>query len=251
MPTHEVFNQPPPLDGYDVFAEDQALVEGTRRYGAAWAEPELSALGRTAGSAAAIGWGFDANQSPPVLRTHDRYGHRIDRVDYHPSYHRLMEVAVAQGLHAKPWQDGRAGAHVARAAGFFVWSQVDAGHGCPISMTYSVLPALRADADLLAAWSPRLTSHTYDPSLAPASEKQGALAGMGMTEKQGGSDVRANTTRAEAADGGHRSPGTNGLGVATLRRIATYPSCRGVAGLAGCASASTHPSLLRGRRLGA
>ncbi|MGH9061041.1 MAG: acyl-CoA dehydrogenase family protein, partial [Acidimicrobiales bacterium] len=132
-----------------------------------------------------------------------------DRVDYHPSYHRLMEGAVAAGLHAAPWADDRPGAHVARAAGFYVWSQVDAGHGCPISMTYSVLPALRARPDLLDEWGPRLTSSSYDPAFAPAAAKAGALAGMGMTEKQGGSDVRANMTRAEpsGSHGAHRLTG--------------------------------------------
>ncbi len=200
MPTHDVFNQPPPLEDYDVFGSDRALSDGVIREGADWAVPSLTDLGRMAGSAEAIGWGFDANSHPPVLRTHDRYGHRIDRVDYHPSYHRLMDVAVSRGLHAAPWETGGRGAHVARAAGFYLWSQVDAGHGCPISMTYSVLPALRAAApgDVLADWTSKLTSRQYDPTFGPAAQKRGALAGMGMTEKQGGSDVRANLTKADA-----------------------------------------------------
>jgi putative acyl-CoA dehydrogenase len=149
-----------------------------------------------------------------VLRTHDRVGNRIDTVDYHPSYHRLMEVAVAEGLHASPWRraadhEGGGGAHVARAAGFYLWSQVDAGHGCPISMTYSALPALASDPALLARWRPRLTSLDYDASDGPAALKAGALAGMAMTEKQGGSDVRANTTMALPApeEGGYRLTG--------------------------------------------
>jgi putative acyl-CoA dehydrogenase len=206
LATHDVFNQPPPLEGYDAFGEDAALMEGVRRHGAAWAEESLNELGRRASAPESIAWGFEANQHPPVLRTHDRYGHRLDRVDYHPSYHRLMEVAVAAGLHAAPWEDSRAGAHVARAAGFYLWGQVDAGHGCPISMTYSVLPALRAEPEVLAEWSPKLTSRDYDPSFVAVAGKRGALAGMGMTEKQGGSDVRANTTRAEPAGG--EGPGT-------------------------------------------
>jgi putative acyl-CoA dehydrogenase len=148
-------------------------------------------------------WGRLANAHPPVLRTHDRFGHRIDEVEYHPAYHQLMEVAVGHGLHASPWEPGaRAGAHVARAAGFAVWSQVDAGHGCPISMTYAVVPALRAEPEVEARWLPRLTSTTYDRRAGPAEAKAGALAGMAMTEKQGGSDVRANTTRAEPAGDG-------------------------------------------------
>jgi putative acyl-CoA dehydrogenase len=209
--THRVENQPPPLEGYNVFAQDPALAEGVHREGAGWAEEQLVGLGDRAGSPEAIGWGNDANTHPPVLRTHDRYGYRIDDVSYHPSYHRLMAVAVQEGLHAAPWRDqpARPGAHVARAAGFYLWSQVDAGHGCPISMTYSVLPALRPEPALLAQWQPRLTSPTYDPRSRPPEEKAGALAGMAMTEKQGGSDVRANTTTATPApdEDGYRLTG--------------------------------------------
>ena len=137
-----------------------------------------------------------------MLRTHDRYGHRVDEVDFHPSWHALMDVAVGSGLHAAAWSAG-AGGHVRRAAGFVVWSQVEAGHGCPVSMTYAAVPALRADPALAAVWEPGLSATTYDPGLRAPAGKAGLLAGMGMTEKQGGSDVRANTTRAEplAADG--------------------------------------------------
>jgi putative acyl-CoA dehydrogenase len=201
MATHEVLNQPPPLEGYDVFGQDQVLVEALHREGAGWAEDQLHALGALAGSAEAIGWGFDANRHPPELHTHDRFGNRIDEVEYHPSYHRLMAVAVERGLHAAPWRLARPGAHVARAAGFYVWSQVDAGHGCPVSMTYSVIPALRANAEVAAAWEPQLTSPFYDSSSQPGPTKSGALAGMAMTEKQGGSDVRANTTVARRVAG--------------------------------------------------
>ena len=200
--THEVTNQPPPLEGYDVFAADAALVEAVEREGAGWAADDLHALGRLAGSPEAIAWGFEANRHEPELRTHDRYGHRIDAVAYHPAYHELMQVAVGHGLHGAPWAVDQPGTHVARAAGFVVWSQVDAGHGCPVSMTYSVVPALRSRPDLAAEWEPRLTARAYDPRDVPAREKPGALAGMGMTEKQGGSDVRANTTRAEPGAGG-------------------------------------------------
>jgi putative acyl-CoA dehydrogenase len=200
--THEVTNQPPPLDGYDVFGADAALVEAVEREGAGWAADDLHALGRLAGSPEAIGWGFDANRNPPELRTHDRYGHRIDEVAYHPAYHELMRVAVSHGLHGSPWAVDRPGTHVARAAGFVTWSQVEAGHGCPISMTYSVVPALRNQPDLAAEWEPRLVARAYDPRNVSALEKPGAIAGMGMTEKQGGSDVRANTTRAERTGDG-------------------------------------------------
>jgi putative acyl-CoA dehydrogenase len=209
--THEVTNQPPPLDGYDVFEADAALVEAVEREGAAWAADDLHALGRLAGSPEAIGWGFEANRHPPELRTHDRYGHRVDEVAYHPAYHELMQVAIGHGLHAAPWAVDRPGVHVARAAGFVTWSQVDAGHGCPISMTYSIVPALRRQPDLAREWEPRLVARAYDPRNVAAREKPGALAGMAMTEKQGGSDVRANTTRAErverAGDGRPAAPG--------------------------------------------
>ena len=199
--THGVTNQPPPLAGYDVAARDTALLEGTRREGAGWDEDGLHALGVLAGSAEAIGWGFDANEHPPVLHTHDRFGNRIDEVAFHPSWHRLMEVAVSHGLHGAPWREPREGAHVARAARFYVWSQVESGHGCPISMTYASVPVLRRRADLAALFEPVLTSTTYEPALKPLRDKAGALCGMAMTEKQGGSDVRANTTRAEPFDG--------------------------------------------------
>ncbi len=199
--THEVRNQPPPLQDYDAYAADLPLQEAVGREGAGWAEERLHALGRIGGSAEAIAWGFEANENPPVLHTHDRYGHRIDEVAYHPSYHRLMEVAVEHGVHALPWREEREGAHVARGAMFLSW-RVDAGHGCPISMTYSAVPALRAQPELAAEWEPRLTSLAYDPRLIPAAEKAGNTLGMAMTEKQGGSDVRANTTRAEPLNGG-------------------------------------------------
>ncbi len=197
MATHEVLNQPPPLVDVDLLATDVALAAGIAREGASWALDDLARLGRLAGSNEPQQWARRANEHPPVLHTHDRFGYRIDEVEYHPDYHRLMEVAVGAGLHGAPWADPRPGAHVARAAGFFLWSQVEAGHGCPISMTYSIVPALRAAPEDAAAWEPLLTARSYDPSYRPAAEKAGAIAGMAMTEKQGGSDVRANTSRAE------------------------------------------------------
>ena len=206
-PTHQVTNQPPPLEGHDVFGTDAALVEGVEREGAGWAVDDLHGLGRLAGSPEAIAWGFEANRYPPELRTHDRFGNRVDEVRYHPAYHELMRVAVGHGLHGAPWSVEQPGAHVARAAGFVTWSQVEAGHGCPVSMTYSVVPALRNQPDLAAEWEPRLTARAYDPRNVPAREKPGAIAGMGMTEKQGGSDVRANTTRAEPGEDAWRLTG--------------------------------------------
>jgi putative acyl-CoA dehydrogenase len=194
-PTHEVLNQPPPLEDYDVFATDRVLMEAVEREGAGWARERLQALGTIAGGAA-MTWGRQANQSPPVLRTHDRFGHRVDEVEFHPAWHDLMRTAVQHELHALPWRDPRPGAHVARAALFFLQSQAEAGHGCPISMTYSCVPALRHQPELAAEWEPRIVSNRYDPRMRPAHEKTGALFGMAMTEKQGGSDVRANTTRA-------------------------------------------------------
>lgn len=194
--THDVTNQPPPLQDYDVYDADRVLYEAVEREGAGWAHAELHALGELAGSPTAIAWGFDADVHRPVLRTHDRFGHRVDEVAFHPAYHDLLGTAVRHGLHAAPWADPRPGSHVARAAGFLVWSQVDAGVGCPASMSYASVPVLRAEPELAAAWLPALTGRHYDPGLRPVAHKAGALLGMAMTEKQGGSDVRANTTRA-------------------------------------------------------
>ncbi|MGW2817490.1 acyl-CoA dehydrogenase family protein [Streptomyces sp. NPDC001415] len=202
--THTVTNQAPPLVGYDVFTADRALTEAVERHTAPElldeVREELAGLGRTAGSAQAQEWGVLANENPPKLRTHDRYGNRIDEVEFHPSWHRLLGKAVSAGL-TDAW--GRPAGHVRRAAGFLVWTQAEGGHGCPVSMTHAAVPALRTDPALAAEWEPRLTSHVYEQGLRPAAEKGGVLFGMGMTEKQGGSDVRANTTSAVplSADG--------------------------------------------------
>jgi len=208
--THTVTNQAPPLVGYDVFAADRALVEAVGRH----LDPEileevrddLSALGRSAGSAQVQEWGALANENPPKLRTHDRYGNRIDEVEFHPAWHRLLGKGVSAGL-TSAWN--RPGGHVRRAASFVVWTQAEAGHGCPLSMTHAAVPALRTDPALAAEWEPRLTSTIYDQGLRPASQKAGVLFGMGMTEKQGGSDVRANTTEARplAEDGTYELTG--------------------------------------------
>jgi len=194
--THEVTNQPPPLVDYNLFDADLPLRESLEREGGSWAQDLVSELGRLAGSEEAIAWGFQANSNAPQLHTHDRFGDRIDEVEFHPAWHRLMEVAIGHGLHALPWRDPRPGAHVARAAAFYVWSQVEGGHGCPVSMTYAAVPALRRQPELAERWEPVITSLEYDPGLRPPASKRGALIGMAMTEKQGGSDVRANTTRA-------------------------------------------------------
>ncbi|WP_225830627.1 acyl-CoA dehydrogenase family protein [Streptomyces sp. NK08204] len=195
--THNVTNQPPPLAGYDLYSSDRALVEAVERH----TDPavleevraELSALGTTSGSAQVQEWGAQANQYPPRLRTHDRYGHRIDEVEFHPAWHRLLGKGVSAGL-TGAWV--RPAGHVRRAAGFLLWTQVEAGTCCPLSMTHAAVPALRADPELAAEWVPRLTSTIYDQQLRPAGSKSGALFGMGMTEKQAGSDVRAITTEA-------------------------------------------------------
>jgi putative acyl-CoA dehydrogenase len=199
---HEVANQPPPLVDYNVFETDTVLVEAARREGAEWARARISEVGALAGSERVQALGAQANENPPRLRTHDRYGHRVDTVDFHPSWHELMEIAVGHELHCSPWKDPRPGAHVARGAAFMCMSQAEAGIGCPISMTYSVIPALRTQPEVAAEWEPRFLSPSYDPGNAPASQKAGALAGMGMTEKQGGTDVRANTTVARPVNGG-------------------------------------------------
>ncbi|MFE3053595.1 acyl-CoA dehydrogenase family protein [Nocardia sp. NPDC059239] len=207
MHTHDVFNQVPPIVPFDN-SRNPALLEGLHREGAGWAEAEVRELGVLAGGAAAQEWGRLANENPPILHTHDRYGNRIDEVEFHPYWHNLMDTAVSHGLHGSPWQDDRSGAHVARAAKFFTWGLADAGHMCPISMTYAVVPALRHNPELAAKFEPLLASRVYDFGLREPSGKAGLIAGMSMTEKQGGSDVRANTTTATPlADGTYRIVG--------------------------------------------
>ncbi|KOT90502.1 acyl-CoA dehydrogenase [Streptomyces sp. NRRL F-5755] len=205
--THEVVNQAPPLTGFSA-ADDPALLAALRRAGAGWGEPEVRELGALAGTQAVQEQSRMVEEQPPRLRTHDRFGHRIDEVEFHPAWHQLMTVAVERGLHAAPWADDRPGAHLVRAAKFYVWSQAEPGHGCPVSMTYAAVPALRAQPDLAAQYEPLLASRTYDYGLRPPLAKSGLIAGMSMTEKQGGSDVRANTTRAvPAGDGTYRITG--------------------------------------------
>lgn len=201
--THEVTNQVPDLVGHDV-ADDPTLLDGLRREGAEWAEQEVHELGRLVGSEQAQRWGRLANENEPELHTHDRVGNRLDEVEYHPHYHDLMNVAVSHGMHAAPWRDNRTGAHVARAAKFYTWTQAEAGHLCPISMTYAAIPALRHSPSLAQTYEPLLATLEYDYGLRPPENKRALLAGMSMTEKQGGSDVRANTTSATpVGDDGH------------------------------------------------
>ena len=191
-----VTNQAPPLRGVNFFTDDTPLGDALRPYADLAADAGLHRIGAVAGSEEALAQALPANQHPPVLRTHDRYGNRIDEVEFHPSWHWLMERAVGFGLQAAAWTSDRPSPHLTRAAGFYVWSQVEPGHGCPISMTYAAVPALKADERLAKEWIPQLAATSYDVRRLPAAEKTGVLAGMGMTEKQGGSDVRANLTTA-------------------------------------------------------
>jgi putative acyl-CoA dehydrogenase len=196
-PTQEVLNQPPPLANYNLFTSDRVLADALGREGAPWARAQLEDFGGRCGSEEAIRWGFQANENPPALRTHDRFGHRIDEIEFHPAWHQLMRLSIEHGLAGLPWADPKPGAHVARAALMFVASQNEAGHTCPVSMTYASIPALRKQPELVRQWEPHILSARYDSRYRPATEKAGALIGMAMTEKQGGSDVRANTTTAD------------------------------------------------------
>lgn len=202
MATHQVLNQPPPLIDYNPYRNDLTLQAALCREGGSWSHDQLDGFGERVGSAEVIEWGFLANANLPCLISHDPYGHRIDRVDYHPAWHSLMDLSVSMGLHSLPWEAGPDGAYAARAAGFYVMSQIEQGHGCPISMTTSVIPSLRLQPDLAAEWEPAVLSRTYDPSVAPPAEKAGVLLGMALTEKQGGSDVRANLSSATPVEGG-------------------------------------------------
>ncbi|HEX3392613.1 MAG TPA: acyl-CoA dehydrogenase family protein [Solirubrobacteraceae bacterium] len=200
--THTVANQVPPLEGIDVFSSNLPLVEAARREGADWALERAAALGKLVGGEPQQYWGRLANENKPVLKTHDRYGNRIDEVEFHPAWHKLMKLGVEHELHALPWRTEQPGAHAARAALYMTAMQAEAGFACPITMTFAVLPALRAQPELLAEWGPLVTATSYDPRLIDAHEKGSAIAGMAMTEKQGGSDVKANTTFATPLNGG-------------------------------------------------
>jgi putative acyl-CoA dehydrogenase len=204
-PPEVVFNQPPPLENYNLFESDVALQEAIRRYDGQWIEAEARAFGELLGRPETLQLGVQANRFPPELRTHDRFGNRIDEVTYHPAYHALMRLGVEARTHALPWLESRPGAHVARAALVMLRHQVDEGTSCPLTMTFAAIPSLRRQEEIAREWEPRALSAIYDPRSVPASRKDGVLFGMAMTERQGGSDVRTNTTRAEPISG-------NGLG---------------------------------------
>lgn len=192
--THEVMNQTPPLVDYNTYEGDTALKEAVVREGAAWAIPQISAHGARTGSAEMIEWGYQANEFKPQFYSHDRLGNRVDLVKYHDGYHKLMASGLESGVHALAWTDPKSGSHVARAALGMLQGQVDAGHGCPLTMTFASVPAIKTTPALAAEWLPKILAHGYDPRNVPHMEKQAVTIGMGMTEKQGGSDVRANTT---------------------------------------------------------
>ncbi|AOS95563.1 Putative acyl-CoA dehydrogenase AidB [Microbulbifer aggregans] len=194
--THDVFNQAPPLAGHNLYAGDHALRDAVRRFGAHWAEDDLQRYGEVCGRPEMIQRGYDANEFKPIFESHDRVGSRIDLVRYHPAYHQLMQLALSEGLHSAPWTDPGPGAHVARAAKYYLHSQLEAGHGCPVTMTFASVPSIRLAPQLAEEWLPKITARGYDPSNRPHKDKSHLTIGMGMTEKQGGSDVRANTTTA-------------------------------------------------------
>lgn len=201
MSTHEVFNQSTPLVDLNLFASDRALMDAVANEGAGWAMQDLHALGETLGREETLELGRLANQFPPQLKTFDRHGHRIDEVEFHPAWHAVMALLIGSGVHADPWADPKPGAQVSRAAKYLMFAQVENGAQCPTTMTFAVVPVMQRMAKAVPAiaetWLPRLLSHEYDARSTPIDGKRGALMGMGMTEKQGGSDVRSNTTFAE------------------------------------------------------
>jgi len=209
LDTHEVTNQPPAFEDVDLFATDRALVDAMAKAGGAAHATGLGEIGRRAGSAETIGWGVEANRHPPELDTHDRWGRRIDEVRFHPAYHALMAQGLEAGVASVAW-DGTPAGHVAHAATLFLTGQPDAGTSCPMTMTHAAVPALSVEPAVRDEWVPRILAGRYDPAVRPASEKAGVTIGMAMTEKQGGSDVRANATTAEPIadqDGWYRLTG--------------------------------------------
>lgn len=197
LPTHSVINQPPPLENYNLFDTDRALVEGVAREGAAWASEKIRAFGAQMGNAENLQHGELANRFPPVLKIFDRFGQRIDEVEFHPSYHHLMRAGIDAGIHSLAWTSDHRGAHVAHAALEYLLVQTEAGVCCPITMTYAAIPALRNEPKIAEQWLPKILANHYDARMLPMTEKSGLTIGMAMTEKQGGSDVRANTTHAQ------------------------------------------------------
>ncbi len=202
MATHEVVNQASPLVDYNLYESDNALREALHRESAAWAEPSVSDFGACLGRDETIEWGRLANVHTPQLRTHDAYGHRIDEVEFHPAWHNVMRLALAHETHNLPWRGNKRGANVARSAKHYMLSQIESGSCCPITMTFACVPPLRQQPEVMAEWERPLLGTSYDPRMVPAEQKAAVLIGMAMTEKQGGSDVRSNTTRASAIDSG-------------------------------------------------
>ncbi len=200
--THRVENQPPDLVDYNTYLADQALQEAVAREDAGWAEEELIEFGRLTGTREIIDLGFRANENKPVLKTHDRHGHRIDEVQFHPAYHELMKLSIENGLHSAHWTDPKPGAQVARAAKYYLQYQVEAAHCCPVTMTSAVIPALRHEPQVFDDWSDRIMARRYDPRNVSHEHKAGITIGMAMTEKQGGSDVRTNSTTASPMGNG-------------------------------------------------
>lgn len=200
--THEVTNQSTPLEDFNVVAADAALMDALEWTGASWAKDHVLSYGAALGSKEMLEQGRLANENPPILHTHDRFGHRIDEVKFHPAYHAFMKLSVEHELHAFSWNRTRIGATVAHSAMGYAVAGVEAGHSCPMTMAYAVVPSLRHQPEVAAEWEPRVRSNEYDSRFIPASEKHGSIMGMAMTEKQGGSDVRANTTYAEPINGG-------------------------------------------------
>lgn len=193
--THQVQNQPEALENYNMFDTDAALKEAVVAHNADWALDDLSRFGALCGTKEVIEWGFLANENKPTLYTHDRHGRRVDEVRFHPAYHQLMSLSMGEGLHAAHWQNN-AGAHAARAAKYLILSQIEAGHGCPITMTSAAIPTLKRQPDLYQEWAPKILDMRYDYRNIPHTQKESVTIGMAMTEKQGGSDVRLNSTRA-------------------------------------------------------
>ncbi len=199
--THEVTNQVPPLDGANLYRLDLPLQQWARRYQGGWAETRLDAYGALAGGPLMVA-GFLANENRPVFKSHDRYGHRTDVVEFHPAYHELMRTAVEHGIPSLPWTDPQPGAHVARAGLMYLHNQAEAGSSCPLTMTFASVPALRLQPEIAVIWLPKVLATEYDPRNVPMEQKAGVTIGMAMTEKQGGTDVRANTTRAHPIGSG-------------------------------------------------
>ncbi len=202
--THTVFNQPPLLENWNLYTSDIAMQENLHLYGGSWGEEEVQGYGKIVGTDLQEA-GFLANENPPQLKTHDRFGNRIDVATFHPSYHQLMQTAIEHGLPSSPWTDPTPGTHVVRAAKMIMQNQIEAGHCCPLTMTFAAVPAINMQPDIAKIWLPKINARVYDPSNRPWFEKEGLTIGMAMTEKQGGTDVRANTTRATAI--GSEGPG--------------------------------------------